>query len=211
MSRIRVILFDLDGVLIEAKEWHYEALNNALSIFGMEISRYDHLITYDGLPTKKKLEMLSIERGLPKELHKFINELKQKYTHEIIYNRCKPSFTHQYCLSKLKSEGFKIGVCSNSIRKSVQIMLEKAKLLEYVDFYLSNEDVKNSKPDPEIYFQAFKLLYSKPDECLIIEDNEKGLEAAKKSGAFYLKVGSTTEVNYDNIIRTIQEIENGRD
>ena len=53
---IKAVLFDMDGVLIDARDWHYEALNKALAIFGMEINRYDHLVTYDGLPTKKKLE-----------------------------------------------------------------------------------------------------------------------------------------------------------
>ena len=72
---IKAIIFDMDGVLIDAKEWHYEALNRALSLFGLSISRYDHLTTYDGLPTKKKLEMLSLERDLPRELHSFINEM----------------------------------------------------------------------------------------------------------------------------------------
>jgi len=47
---IRAILFDMDGVLIEAKDWHYDALNRALRLFGAEISRFDHLVTYDGLP-----------------------------------------------------------------------------------------------------------------------------------------------------------------
>ena len=82
MSKIKAIIFDMDGVLIDAKEWHYEALNKALSLFGYEISRYDHLITYDGLPTKDKLKMLSMERGLPEKLHPYINQLKQKYTIE---------------------------------------------------------------------------------------------------------------------------------
>ena len=74
---IKAIIFDMDGVLIEAKDWHYEALNKSLRLFGYEISRIDHLATYDGLPTRKKLEMLSIERGLPIELHGFVNEMKQ--------------------------------------------------------------------------------------------------------------------------------------
>ena len=81
---IKAILFDMDGVLIEAKEWHFEALNRALDLFGMAISRVDHLSTFDGLPTRKKLELLSVDRGLPSELHEFINELKQKYTMELI-------------------------------------------------------------------------------------------------------------------------------
>ncbi len=64
-NTIKLILFDLDGVLVEAQDWHYEALNRALELFGMPISRYDHLSTYNGLPTRKKLEMLSVEKGLP--------------------------------------------------------------------------------------------------------------------------------------------------
>ena len=51
---IKAVIFDLDGVLIEAKDWHYESLNRALGLFGLEIPRDDHLVTYDGLPTKKK-------------------------------------------------------------------------------------------------------------------------------------------------------------
>ena len=49
---IRGVVFDMDGVLIEAKDWHYEALNRALGLFGFGISRYEHLTTYDGLPTR---------------------------------------------------------------------------------------------------------------------------------------------------------------
>jgi beta-phosphoglucomutase len=52
---IKAVVFDMDGVLIEAKDWHYEALNRALKLFGYEISRYEHLTTFDGLPTRRKL------------------------------------------------------------------------------------------------------------------------------------------------------------
>ena len=79
MGKIKAVIFDMDGVLIDAKDWHYEALNRALELFGYTISRYDHLVTYDGLPTRKKLEMLTKERDLPKELHSFINEMKQQF------------------------------------------------------------------------------------------------------------------------------------
>ena len=85
---IKAVIFDMDGVLIDAKEWHYEALNKALGLFGYEISRYDHLVTYDGLPTSKKLEMLTMEKGMPQKLHTFINSLKQQYTVDKIRNIC---------------------------------------------------------------------------------------------------------------------------
>lgn len=209
MSKIKAVIFDMDGVLIEAKDWHYQALNKALGLFGMEISRYDHLVTYDGLPTKKKLEMLSTERGLPLELHKFINDMKQQYTLEIVYAQCKPRFHHEYALSRLKREGYKLAVASNSIRQTVQIMMEQSSLLEYLDFYLSNQDVKVGKPDPEIYNKAIQKLGLSPHECLVVEDNEKGIQAAKASGAWLMEVDEVEEVNYQNIMSHIIRIEGG--
>lgn len=207
MSKIKAVIFDMDGVLIEAKDWHYEALNKALALFGMEISRYDHLVTYDGLPTKKKLEMLSMERGLPKGLHDFINKMKQQYTMEIVYAQCKPRFYHEYALSRLRSEGYRMAVCSNSIRNTIEVMMQKASLSEYLDFYISNQDVAHGKPDPEMYVKAINNFGLKPDECLIVEDNENGIKAALASGAHLLKVETVEDVNYQNIVNKIAHIE----
>jgi beta-phosphoglucomutase len=208
IKKIKAVIFDMDGVLIDARDWHYHSLNNALSIFGIEISKYDHLTTFDGLPTKKKLEMLSIDGRLPKKLHQFINDLKQQYTLELVYAKCKPVFQHQYALSKLQSEGYNLAVCSNSIRQSIQIMMEKAGLISYLDFFLSNQDVINGKPDPEIYIKAIQKLGLSPEECLIVEDNENGINAAIASGANLLKVENPDDVTYLNILNRIKEIEN---
>jgi len=207
MGHIKAIIFDMDGVLIEAKEWHFESLNRALGLFGMEISRHEHLVTYDGLPTKKKLEMISLERGLSYKLHNFINEMKQIYTMELIYTKCKPVFYHQYALSRLKREGYRIAVGSNSIFKTVETMMELSQLMEYLEFFLSNQDVGKPKPDPEMYIMAINRFGLKPAECLIVEDNENGIKAALASGAHLMKVSSVEEVNYQNIITTIRTLE----
>lgn len=204
---IKAVIFDMDGVLVDAKEWHYDALNRALELFGYTISRYDHLTTFDGLPTKKKLEILSVQSGLPTELHGFINEMKQVYTMEIIHTSCKPTFIHEYALSRLKSAGYKLAVASNSIRQTVELMMERTHLLPYLDFRLNNEDVRKPKPDPEIYLKAISLLGLTPQECLIVEDNENGIRAAEASGAHVLVVRDVQDVNYDNIAQRIREIE----
>jgi HAD superfamily hydrolase (TIGR01509 family) len=175
--KIKAIIFDMDGVLVDAKDWHYQALNRALQLFGYQISRYDHLTTYDGLPTSKKLEMLSLESGLPKELHQFINEMKQIYTMEIVYANCKPRFVHEYALSKLKTRGFKLAVASNSIRHTVEVMMDKSKLVQYLDQIVSASDVIKPKPDPEIYLTSIARLGLMPEECLIVEDNDNGIKA----------------------------------
>lgn len=207
MTKIKAIIFDMDGVLIDAKEWHFEALNRALTLFGMAISRYDHLVTYDGLPTKTKLRMLSLERGLPEALHGFINEMKQIYTMEVIYAKCKPVFHHQFALSRLKAEGYRMAVCSNSIRNTIAMMLERAELLPFLEFFLSNQDVTAPKPAPDMYLKAIERMGLRPDECLIVEDNPNGIKAARDSGAHVMCVHDVREVNHANVARTIAELE----
>ena len=125
---------------------------------------------------------------------------------DIAHVNCKPVFYHQYALSKFKDEKYKLAVCSNSVRNSVKVMIEKSALLEYLDFYLSNEDVKKSKPDPEIYNNAINRLKLSPKECLIIEDNPNGVKAAIASGAHVMKVDKITDVNYFNISNFIKNL-----
>ena len=208
-SKVKAVLFDMDGVLIDAKDWHYEALNKALGLFGIEISRYDHVHTFDGLPTKVKLQMISENHFLPVQLHDFINQMKQRYTADLIYQRCHPMFQHEYALSKLHLEGYRIAVCSNSIRSTIELMMERAQLTSYLDLIISNEDVTKAKPDPEMYLTAMKRFGLRPEECIVVEDNPKGIQAGKASGAAVLEVATVYDVNYENIMRKIGEVENG--
>lgn len=207
MGKIKAVIFDMDGVLIDAKDWHYEALNRALELFGYTISRYDHLVTYDGLPTRKKLEMLTKERDLPKELHSFINEMKQQYTMEIVHTKCKPVFQREYAISKLKADGYKIGVASNSVRNSIVTMMDMSDLSKYLDIIVSNQDVKEGKPNPEIYIKAIDGLGMKPSECMVIEDNINGIKAGIAAGAHVMQVETVNDVTLDNIMKSIKEFE----
>lgn len=205
--KVKAIIFDMDGVLIDAKDWHYEALNKALRLFGFEISRYDHLVTYDGLPTSRKLEMLTEERGLPIKLHDFINTMKQKYTMEITHIKCRPMFQHEYALSKLKARGYRLALASNSIRNTVEVMLTKSNLSSYMEFILSNQDVDMPKPAPDIYLKAIARLSVRPEECLILEDNENGIRAARATGANVLVVNDVKDVTLQKITAEISNIE----
>lgn len=206
---IRAVVFDMDGVLIDARDWHYEALNKALALFGFEISLFDHMSTYDGLPTRRKLEMLTLERGLPRQLHNFIGELKQRYTMEIVHVRCKPVFQHEYALARLHKEGYQLAVASNSIRYTVEAMMRAAGLDCYLDLQLSNNDVVAPKPHPEIYLKAMEVLGVQPGECLIVEDNEHGIAAAQASGARVKIVTSPRDVTYTSLRHSIQAEESG--
>jgi HAD superfamily hydrolase (TIGR01509 family) len=193
---IKAIAFDMDGVLIDAKDWHYQALNRALALFGCPISHYDHITTFDGLPTRRKLQLLSASNKLPPELHDFIGQLKQDYTMEIVAAQCKPRFIHQYALSRLRAEGIRLAVCSNAVRHSVDVMLQRSALAEYLEFSLSNQDVARPKPDPQIYATAIARFGIAPEECLVVEDHDHGIRAAREAGAHVLQVASVREVTY---------------
>lgn len=200
---IKAVLFDMDGVLIDARDWHYEALNRALHHFGYTISRESHLSTFDGIPTRRKLEILSASRGLPRGLHEFLNQLKQAYTLEISYQRCRPSFNHQYALQRLKKEGYKLAVCSNSVRQSIEAMMKLSGLSAFLDLMISNEDVSEGKPHPMMYKKAMETLGVRPHECLILEDNEHGIQAAIESGGNLLRIGVPDDVTYQSIRSSI--------
>jgi len=204
MKKIKAVIFDMDGVLIDAKDWHYDALNRALNHFGYNINRYDHLVTFDGLPTRKKLEMLTLEQGLPVALHKLINDLKQIYTTEIVHAMCKPVFHHEYALSLLKSQGYKLAVASNSIRDSINLMMAKSGLDKYLDKTVSNQDVRFGKPDPEIYIKTINLLNLEPQETLVVEDNEHGIAAARGAGSHIMVVNSVSDVTHERIMHHIK-------
>jgi len=203
---IKAVVFDMDGVLIDAREWHYEALNIALSHFGFSISRADHIARFDGLPTRDKLACLSAEYGLPIGLHGLISDIKQASTAELVYRQCKPNFEHEYLLRELRSRGIKLGLASNSIRASIDLMLSRANIAVYFDVVLSNEDVTNAKPEPDIYVEAMLRLESRAEETLVVEDNEHGIAAARAAGCHVLQVAEPSEVTYRRLQQAIEEV-----
>jgi beta-phosphoglucomutase len=200
---IDAVVFDMDGVLIDAREWHYEALNRALSMFGFTIGRSEHLTLFDGLPTRRKLEMLSEMHGLPVGLHSVLSVLKQQFTEEFVVTRCHPVFRHRRALAVLQDRGIRLGVASNSVRRSVDLMMERAGLAPMLEVILSNEDVDNAKPSPDIYLEAMQRLGSSPSTTLVVEDNAHGVEAARAAGAHVLEVAGPHEVTIENILAVI--------
>lgn len=194
---IKAVLFDLDGVLVDACDWHYEALNRALQASGhAPISRDTHLTTFNGLPTHVKLEML----GITGEESKKINRLKQDLTLETIRSNAKIMEEKVKLHKFLKEQGIKIGCVTNSIRETAEEMLRVTGQLEYMDIVITNEDVLKNKPHPDCYNLAIERLKVDPLQVVCVEDSEKGIQAAKASLAKHvLIVKDTTEVDLNRV------------
>jgi HAD superfamily hydrolase (TIGR01509 family) len=201
---IKLIIFDLDGVLVEAKEIHYKTLNKSLWEIDKSdkytISEAEHLSIYDGLKTSQKLELLTQNKGLHPNKYETIWNRKQQLTIDVI-SELQPDNRLIEVFKELNKNGYKLACASNSIRRSVLIMLSKIGLIEYMDLIISNEDVKNSKPHPEMYWKAMSMMGYLPEETLIVEDSPHGLLAASRSKANIMRVGSPKEVTYINVYK----------
>ena len=205
----KLVIFDLDGVLIESRELHYQALNDALRLVGDEyvISREEHLSVYDGLNTTKKLEMLSTNKGLERKYFNQIWQDKQTATFELI-KQFSVNNTLRGMFASIKQQGIKIAVASNSIRETVKLSLLSISVIEYVDYYVSNEDVKRAKPFPEMYWQCMTALEVLPKNTVIIEDSHIGRQGALDSGAHLIPVKNSFDLTEDKIQEAI-DILNG--
>jgi len=201
----KLIIFDLDGVLLDSRDIHYEALNAALDKINSKyvISRDEHLSLYDGLSTTKKLEMLAKNKGLPPEYNNQIWEDKQKATIRI-FDSLQKDFRLMEYFSRLKECGYQIAVASNSIRNTVKLVLIRLGILEFIDYYVSNEDVKRTKPFPEMYWRCMIACNALPKNTVIIEDSHIGRQGAVDSGAHLIPVENRFDLNMDKIEKAIE-------
>jgi HAD superfamily hydrolase (TIGR01509 family) len=197
----KLVVFDLDGVLVDSRDLHYRTLNRAIEAVcpDCSISREEHLSTYDGLSTSAKLKKLTEIKGLPNNLYDKIWQLKQKYTHELVNSEYGYDDRIRSVLQNLKLRGFLVYVASNCIYKSVQLILLRKGFMEYVDYFISNEDVSHSKPNPEMYLKCMIRAQASCSETLIIEDSHIGREAAINSGGTLMAVDNPGDVTIENI------------
>ena len=200
----KLIIFDLDGVLIESRELHYEALNAALTRVDPQliITREEHLSIYDGLNTTRKLELLAERKGLDR---KYFNQVwvdKQTSTFRLIKqfprnNRLRSMFAN------INSQGIKIAVASNSVRETVKLALLSIGVMEFVDYFVSNEDVSRTKPYPEMYWKCMTVLNALPKTTVIIEDSHIGRQGAIDSGAHLIPVKNSKDLTHDKVQEAI--------
>jgi HAD superfamily hydrolase (TIGR01509 family) len=206
----RVMIFDLDGVLVDSKDIHFNALNNALETIDNKyvISTSDHENIYDGLPTKIKLQILTQKSGLEESSYKKIWELKQQIT-EKMFNEIPTDNELVKIFSYIKSKNIKIAVASNSIKSTVNQCLKSLGIFDKVDFVVSNEDVLNAKPHPEMYWKAMSYFGSIPSKTVIFEDSIIGKIAVKDSMSNLIEIKNRNDLNLTKVKEAIEMLNKG--
>ena len=193
---IKAVIFDLDGVLVDTKKIHFESLNLSLKKYKCDqISLDQHLKIYDGLPTSEKLKILNRKKIVPQNINSKIKSFKQKVTLNILKKQIKKKNNLIKIFKYLKENKFKIAIATNAVKSTLKICLKKLMIEQFVDYSLSNEEIKNSKPNPEIYLKIFIKFGIYPQEAIIVEDSHYGREAAISSGAKLLPIKSVNDLN----------------
>lgn len=189
----KLVIFDLDGVLIDTREMHYHVLNKALPS-GYTITEKEHLTKYDGLSTRQKLDKLHSEKGLPRDEFESIWGCKQELTFKALEEMVSSNQKLISMFSKLKEQGFAVVVASNSIRKTIEIVVNCSGIAKYVDLIVSNEDVTKPKPNPQMYLTAMSRFGIGPKDTYVFEDSLIGRQAAFDSGANVCPVNNSSEL-----------------
>jgi beta-phosphoglucomutase len=204
---IKHIIFDLDGVLLDAVEIHQIAFIEAYNkITKKELSIEQHFNELNGLPTKTKLEKLGI---FDQSIVEKISGLKQELTLRELHKINEDIELLGIC-AILKTKKYKLSCASNSIRDTVYVALRRLGILRFFNHVVSNQDVKQPKPSPECYFQCILHNMVGVDETLVIEDSPVGAKAIELSGCYGLMVKNRAQLTLEKILEGIKYIEDPR-
>jgi HAD superfamily hydrolase (TIGR01509 family) len=205
---MKLVVFDLDGVLLDFCEVHYEALNDAISeVCGKAfcISRDEHESTYNGRSTRAKLMMLAEHKGLSPALFDKIFARKQRLTANAVAH-VSASPVLRSVLTRLRAEGYQVACATNCIRATLDAALAALGILNLFTFTVSNEDVSSPKPSPDIYQLCHARANVTPAETMIFEDSPIGLKAAYNSGSWVTCVPSPASLTEEFVMSALTPI-----
>ena len=196
MNSIKGLIFDLDGVLLSTDRFHFLAWKKLADRMGINFTEKDNE-RLRGVSRMESLEIvlslsadplsLSDEEKLALATEK--NEVYREYLKKL--TPADVSDEVRETLAALRAKGYPLAVGSSS--KNTRFILAQTELTDAFDAIADGNDIKNSKPDPEVFLKAAELIGIAPADCAVIEDAEAGLEAANRGGMLSIAYASAID------------------
>lgn len=202
-GKIKCLLFDLDGVLINGQTLQVNSTLESLKKF-THITKEIKDLVKETITTKEKLEILYLKNLIKK---KHINKIyinKKKIFERKAFKKIKFNKRIYNVFEEIKKRKLKVGVVTNSNKESAVKILKKLKIFKYLEIIVTNNNRIKPKPNPEPYNYAMKILKVQKKNTLIFEDSPVGLLSAKRSGANYVKIISPKQISCNFLIRNLK-------
>ena len=207
--KIKGLIFDLDGVLVFTDKFHYQAWKTMADELGVY---FDETINHRlrGVSRMDSLEII-LERYEGPDLSlrekEKLAEKKNEIYRTLLESMTPDDVTKEVrdTLTKLREKGYKLAIGSSS--KNAKFILEKVELKDAFDAISDGNNITKSKPDPEVFLKAAEYLGLPPKACMVVEDAEAGIEAAKKGGMYAAGIGKAAKsINADESLKTFSEL-----
>lgn len=206
---MKAFLFDLNGTMIDDMQYHtnawYDIINNDL---GGRLSKEEVKLQMYGKNVELLIRVFGDKRFSAEEMNDISLKKEKKYQ-ESFKPHLKLLNGLDKFIRKAHSKGIKMAIGSAAITSNVDFVLDGLNIREYFPVVISADEVKRSKPDPETFLLAAERLGVKPEDCLVFEDNPKGVESALKGGmqAVVITTMHTKEefVGLPNILKFIED------
>ena len=182
-NKVKAVIFDLDGTLVDSEPNYSEADNKTLAEYGIVELSAEMKRKYVGIGTKEMMEDIKKMYDINETIENLVSK-KNKYYLEIAKENT-PVFPEMHkFLQFLKSNNYPLALASGSSPEIIETVLSITKLKEYFDVVLSAEQVEKGKPAPDVFLEAAKQLGVPFKNCLVIEDSKPGVEAAKSASMY---------------------------
>lgn len=185
------LIFDMDGTLIDSMGWHSESWMITAERFGYQLER-DYIHKMGGVPSYEISKILNREQGLnhdPEEVVAFKNATYASIRGEPI--KIQPTFE---IFMKHKAEK-RVGVGTGARRADAELLLTQTGLIEHLHALVTSSDVEQGKPHPETFLRVAELMGVSPRQCVVFEDTEIGVQAARDAGMACILVSETFELS----------------
>jgi len=196
-AMLEAVIFDMDGVIMDSEPIHYETELEIMKRFGISDYSPEEHAKYVGMRTWDLWTGNIAKYGLDATAEDLTIEGDEAYIHALSEKDFGPIEGLVELLDRIKANGTKMIVASSASRENIKLVLDKFAITQYFEGYVSSQDVKNTKPNPDIFLLAAKALDVTPENCVVIEDAKHGVQAAISAGMLCIGYRNLNSGNQD--------------